>query len=602
MDFITGNHIINNESEDKPIIERVNNYPPSGSQTKVRNQNEITKSPFTQNNQDSESKTNNNEKTALINAEGFPEFSPRYTYVDDGSGIIEHYVDQISNVDFSIDQGAHNIFSNLQSNDNIYDNMSFPFPNTTLIDGESFEGSWPPSGWMADGDWNSGVDQAFDRVRSADFQGDSSSGYLTTPTMDTSDADALYIEFYYRDESLDQNDFELELFNGFTWDFDYAGLDESEPENTWNFYSEKIIDSRYFIPNFRIRWYAESVSSGETAYVDFVTVKKEINVDLDLEVQFIDLAHFMGSETLAIKTGSFGSNDNLSLSYWTGSFWSSLNSNLLPNIWNNVSVSITESIYTIRLEGNKGITNWWQIDSILISIKGPGSNIYPVDLDTSDVDSSPDKGSIIDFNDAKMVDSIYSNFQEDASGTANTNSIDLTGGYLSSSTSDQRSVSGTISFWIKYDSVSGRQYGLHSDMEIRTSGGSLVLDWGSTGTLTSFTTFSTGIWYFNAIVWSENKNDLLFYSAPEGSEPTLDTNSLEGTWTSSISGLSFSSVYWGNGKGATFPLDGHLDEIRYYNKDRKTDEILSDFNRTLTGNEQDLVNYYKLNNDYNDIA
>ncbi|MHA2101016.1 MAG: LamG-like jellyroll fold domain-containing protein [Candidatus Kariarchaeaceae archaeon] len=528
----------------------------------------------------------------------------RFTYIDDGSGIIDHYVDQLSDVDSSSDQGLHDVFDDLKATDNIYDNITENVSNVTLINAQSFEIGWPPTGWTATGRWNRESNRFYDGFFSADFDGPdgfSDSGYLTSPILDTSDASSIFIEFYYYDENLDVGEFSLELFDGISWDTNYVALDQ-DLEDQWNRFFVEITDPQYFKSNFRIRWFADPRSLSEHAYVDLITMKKSISQELELEMQFVDFAHFMGSETLAIKMGSSSSFENLSVSYWTGSSWSTLISNLLPNVWNNITVSITESQYTVRLEGSETDINWWQIDSILISIEGPGSNIYPVELDTSDVDSSPDKGSIINFDNAKATDSAYANFQEDASGTANTHSVDLTGGYLSSLTSDQTSNSGTISFWIKYDSVSGRQYGLDTDMEIRLSGSSLVLDWGTTGTMTSSVTFSPNIWYFNAITWNENQNRLLFYSAPAGTEPILDTNSLQGSWTSLVSSISFSSVYWGNGKGSNNPLDGHLDDIRYYDTDRSLNDILSDYNKSLIGNEPNLINYYKLDNDYADTG
>ena len=80
--------------------------------------------------------------------------NPRLTYIDDGSGIINHYVDQISDIDSSPDQGFHNKFADLTATDSTYDNITETLNNVTLINAESFESTWPPGGWSASGRWN----------------------------------------------------------------------------------------------------------------------------------------------------------------------------------------------------------------------------------------------------------------------------------------------------------------------------------------------------------------------------------------------------------------------------------------------------------------
>jgi hypothetical protein len=532
-----------------------------------------------------------------------PDLFPRFDYVDTSSGVIEHYVDQISDIDSLSDRGNHDVFDDLQATDNIVDRLSTPSSSSEiLINGESFEGSFP--GWTMTGEWNDEQNTAFDGSWSADFDGNfgQPSGYLTTPSMDTSDATSITIEFYYLDELLDDNDFELELFDGTSWDIDYVGLDTQPNEGNWNFYSEVLIDSQYFVPNFQIRWYAETVGNGEHAYVDSVTVSKERELNLDLEVQFIDIGYFMDSEELAIKTGSF-SDTTLKVQFWTGSEWTTITDTLSTNSWNNFSISISNPIYTIRfIESVSDSTqHWWDIDSVLLVLGGSGNNEYPAQSDLSDVDFSEDKGILSDFNNIKNVDSNYANLTAFSYEENNTHSTDLTGGYLTSTTANPSSTSGTISYWVKYNLISGRTFGANGNMEVRFSGSSISLDWGTTGVLASSSTFSAGTWYFVAITWNENQNNLFIYTTQAGSEPSLDA-SLSGTWIESVSSLGVTEVRWGAGIDQIDQIDGHLDDLRYYGTDRSLSEIISDYNKTLSGNEVDLVNYYKLDSNYTDSA
>src|SRR3989337_1743727 len=86
----------------------------------------------------------------------------------------------------------------------------------------------------------------------------------------------------------------------------------------------------------------------------------------------------------------------------------------------------------------------------------------------------------------------------------NTHSLDATGGYMNIGLVNWGSVTGTISFWIKWDLVGNRPWGQHDNMETRFSGSNLWLDWGASDSLTSGTSFIINKWYFIAVVWNES--------------------------------------------------------------------------------------------------
>jgi hypothetical protein len=161
----------------------------------------------------------------------------------------------------------------------------------TLIDAESFEGVWTPRGWIATGNWAKENNYAHNGTFSADFDGEEggASGYLTSPSMNCSDTDAVYVDFWWNDHALDNGDFMLEYYNGSTWNT-HQDLNQVASGNGWHHYTETLTDSQYFVSNFQIRWWANSVWSGENACVDVVTVTKSAGASsysLDLNGHFV---------------------------------------------------------------------------------------------------------------------------------------------------------------------------------------------------------------------------------------------------------------------------------------------------------------------------
>jgi hypothetical protein len=156
--------------------------------------------------------------------------------------------------------------------------------NRTLIDQESFEGSsFPPSqpsSWTetAGSRWNNEIDRAYSGTYSADFDG-SGSGDLSTCDLNCFDSTAIYVDFWYRDEGCDGDEFLLRYYDGTAWDT-IVDLGTTGPDSTWLHYQQKVTDSQYFKSTFKIRWSAVGIDDGEHAYVDDVTVKKETSASV----------------------------------------------------------------------------------------------------------------------------------------------------------------------------------------------------------------------------------------------------------------------------------------------------------------------------------
>lgn len=140
------------------------------------------------------------------------------------------------------------------------------------------------------------------------------------------------------------------------------------------------------------------------------------NYQMDQEFQFIDVIDFLETETLAIKTGDFGGSENINVTYWGGSSWTSIASDLTPNTWNNFTVSLTSTTFTIKLGSsnntNDNIADWWEIDAVLLVLAGEGSKSLSLDNNSSDVDSSMDAGVMTNFNTLGIRDSVYANVSE----------------------------------------------------------------------------------------------------------------------------------------------------------------------------------------------
>jgi hypothetical protein len=184
----------------------------------------------------------------------------------------------------------------------------------------------------------------------------------------------------------------------------------------------------------------------------------------------------------------------------------------------------------------------------------------------------------------------------------NANSLAATAGYMiiGDGSPNWGSVSGTISFWVKWNTVANRPWGQHDNMETRMSGSNLILDWGGAGSITSITSFVVSRWYFIAIVWNENTHSLYLYVGDQNSTPTLDAQNTN--WLNTVSTANVTQNNFMASKGGVEPLNGYGDDLRYWSVDRSLSSIQSDYKTELTGSESNLRSYFKMNNDFSDYG
>ncbi|MFX0113546.1 MAG: hypothetical protein ACFFB3_03280 [Candidatus Hodarchaeota archaeon] len=229
-----------------------------------------------------------------------------------------------------------------------------------------------------------------------------------------------------------------------------------------------------------------------------------------------------------------------------------------------------------------------------------------VDNQDSDMDSLQDKGDLTDFPALQAADSTYANLSE-VDLNANTDSADCTGGYFQvgvGGNTDFGSTSGTISLWLKWDSLTGRFWGQDADFEVRFSGAgnaNLTFDWGSDWTFTythGFTTIDK--WYFWAVTWNETNNDIYVF---EGDETTVPSQvAYNDSWIDTVSTIGVTENTIMNSRAGSYAVDGHIDDFRYWDTDRSLSALQNDYDTVLTGSESNLVHYYKFDNDLGDSA
>jgi len=144
-------------------------------------------------------------------------------------------------------------------------------PVTLLDDGfETSFNSWTDGGTT---DWDRTTAQKHAGTYSA--HAGSADNDLISDNLNTSGYATMTIEFWYRDDDIDDaDDVFLQLFNGTT----YANKFELNPaaEDVWTFYTVTLTnsggDAQYFVPNFRLKFEGTSIDSGENLWIDDVKV------------------------------------------------------------------------------------------------------------------------------------------------------------------------------------------------------------------------------------------------------------------------------------------------------------------------------------------
>jgi len=125
--------------------------------------------------------------------------------------------------------------------------------------------------------WRTNWDFTTDQSHSGSYSTHASYGYstLTSNDLETSDATNVTVSFWYRDDDLDDSDnVYLKFWNGSTYNNIFE-LGNTDPEDTWHYYTVTTSDPQYLISDFHIRFDASGISSyQENIWVDDVEIKK----------------------------------------------------------------------------------------------------------------------------------------------------------------------------------------------------------------------------------------------------------------------------------------------------------------------------------------
>ncbi|MCJ7749849.1 MAG: PKD domain-containing protein, partial [Armatimonadetes bacterium] len=149
--------------------------------------------------------------------------------------------------------------------------ISVTAATTLLEDGfESNFDKWTDGGTT---DWDRATSQKHTGSYSA--HAGSSDNDLISDNLNSSGYSSITIEFWYRDDDIDDGDnIYLQLYDGGAYDNKFE-LGNST-EDTWNYYTTTINnsgdDAQYFISNFRIKFEGSSIDTGENLWIDDVKV------------------------------------------------------------------------------------------------------------------------------------------------------------------------------------------------------------------------------------------------------------------------------------------------------------------------------------------
>jgi hypothetical protein len=125
--------------------------------------------------------------------------------------------------------------------------------------------------------WTDGGATDWDRTTSQKVAGSysahagSADNDLISDNLNTSGRSSITIEFWYRDDDIDDSDnVYLQLYNGSTYN-NHVELGNSA-EDTWHYYTTTITSAQYMRTNFRIKFEGTSIDSGENLWIDAVKV------------------------------------------------------------------------------------------------------------------------------------------------------------------------------------------------------------------------------------------------------------------------------------------------------------------------------------------
>jgi hypothetical protein len=351
----------------------------------------------------------------MVVGSSFNEYESTFTSDSGSSGSAEEdYVDGLSNVDGIADKGSHNpnLAPQQAGPDSVFDtlNESLPGPQTLQFRPNA-AGTTTQCAKSGSGGAN------YDRVDEA--TADDGATYVYGNISDTQQTDTYNVpdqslsgtitnvRIYVRClESSDRTDvyawtairigtgpvqYGARINTNTSWTNYYTDY----PTKTGNLGSGAwtLADINNLQIGVGLQSHYSSGGSGTWRYAECTQVWAEVSYapSLDLEEQFTNVNYSQPTKLLCIYAGNLGTPDSepLKVDVWTGSGWQTVISPLLPNQWNNVTVSsyVTNSNFTFRFSGGvdgAGDTaqTSWQIDAVLLKLTSASSSLPVQDSTT----------------------------------------------------------------------------------------------------------------------------------------------------------------------------------------------------------------------------
>jgi hypothetical protein len=148
-----------------------------------------------------------------------------------------------------------------------------PLPGTVLLD-DGFEGTTWDANWT--GAWTDETTRVRTGSHAAGADRGGGAGYFTSDALDASDANGIYLRFYFQQKMAATLTVEYYGSAGWSTPVDLTALGG---DSEWLLYADTITDANYFDPNFAIRFNAAFSGGGtRSVEVDDVEINKTVSV------------------------------------------------------------------------------------------------------------------------------------------------------------------------------------------------------------------------------------------------------------------------------------------------------------------------------------
>jgi hypothetical protein len=167
-------------------------------------------------------------------------------------------------------------------------------PSGDILLQDGFEDSVWDAHWDSPHNWLKDTTNYANGTSSA-WANQDNNGYFTCEALDTSDATAIHIRFWFMKNNTDAaKDLFLHFYNGTNYNL-IDDLDTLGDDDVWLHYANTITDSQYFVSNFKLHFEA-TPETGENVWIDDILVTKEISggcnsANLD-GISFVNLKDF----------------------------------------------------------------------------------------------------------------------------------------------------------------------------------------------------------------------------------------------------------------------------------------------------------------------